>query len=65
MKNAHQLFPQTGHFEYLSGMIAELRDMAINAGADDLGYVLEVAMLEAQLQLELCKKLQQSWSKGA
>ena len=58
MKNAEQSDATVSKLEYLSEMIGELRHLAIESGSEDLGHILEVAMLEAQLQLELGKRLQ-------
>jgi len=39
--------------EYLSDMLPQMRKMALGIEEPTLGYLLEMAMMEAHLQLEL------------
>ena len=42
-----------GQLEYLSDMLPQMRKMALGIEEPTLAYLLEMAMMEAQLQLEL------------
>ena len=58
MKQAVHNDTQVERLEYVSEMIGELRHLAIDSGAKDLGHILEVALLEAELQLKIGRNLQ-------
>ncbi len=50
--------------EYLSDLLPQLRKMAIGIKEPTLAYLLEMAMMEAQLQLDLVRELEADLKPG-
>ena len=51
------------NLDYICQMVSQLRLLAMNAGAADLGHILEVASLEAELQLKLNRSIERDKSR--